>query len=851
MRTRPRPDGAPPQIALLLVVAVAATLVAVLIAAVREQATAEAKKPTGVPASAWYGLVGAPPVTASVGQRVIVLLKAPSLADRVAAAGGHASEAQERRWTAAIIAGQRQLISDLATSGVRVNPEFQYARVVNGFSAALGAPAIALVERSPGVAGVYPVRTAYPAAVSGEGRPAGDLGVRLPGVNGRGVGIALLDTGVDIGHPALVGRVAPGYDVVSGDSFADAQQRPDDPQELEQHGTQLAGIMVGTGGVAPGARIYPIRVAGWQRDAAGGWAVYGRTDQLIAGFERAVDPNGDGDAHDAARIAVVGVAEPYDAFGDGPDAEAVAGALDLDTLVVAPAGNDGPAGPRYGSIAGPGAGAAALTVGAAESRGTGRMADVSMRVGLNTAFDAIVPLATDAAPSRLSLQLALPRTPTTAGGQPGGGLHLSDFFDTGGLSLVAGRAALVPGGDAPQRVALAAANAGAQAVVLYGGRLPPGALDLGDRADVPVVGVPEDAGRALVTALRDGRTARVSIASGPAAAVGGDVAPFSSRGLTFDGRLKPDLVAPGVGLNAPEPGETEDSTARYGVINGASAATAVVGGAVALLAQARPDLDAAELRGALVGTARPFGNEPPTAEGAGQLDLGAAAAAELAADPTTIAFHRTERRDWREAQRLSVRNISTRPLSVSAAVVVDGDPRGVRVAPYPRAFTLRPGKSGTVLVQGSAGRLDSELTGTVRFRIDGRTALTVPWAAAPPGADGGLLADVRLAQDRFDPSDTAPQVLSFVAGRLVPAETGYQVLAVSRLDLELRRAGAKKPLGLISRQRHLLPGRYAFGLTGRGPAGKVLHRGAYVLDVIAYPTNGGRPTRRSVDFFVR
>ena len=94
-------------------------------------------------------------------------------------------------------------------------------------------------------------------------------------------------------------------------------------------------------------------------------------------------------------------------------------------------------------------------------------------------------------------------------------------------------------------------------------------------------------------------------------------------------------------------------------------------------------------------------------------------------------------------------------------------------------------------------------------------------------------------------------MLSFVAGRLVPAETGYQVLAVSRLDLELRRAGAKKPLGLISRQRHLLPGRYAFGLTGRGPAGKVLHRGAYVLDVIAYPTNGGRPTRRSVDFFVR
>src|SRR5689334_20315817 len=177
MRTRPRPDGAPPQIALLLVVAVAATLGAALIAAVREHATAAANKPADVPASSWYGLVGSPPVPVSVGQRVIVLLKGPSLAERVAAAGGHASEGQERRWTAAIFAAQRQLIADLATSGVRVNPEFQYARTVNGFSAALDAPAIALIERTPGVAGVFPVRTAYPAAASGEGRPAGDLGI--------------------------------------------------------------------------------------------------------------------------------------------------------------------------------------------------------------------------------------------------------------------------------------------------------------------------------------------------------------------------------------------------------------------------------------------------------------------------------------------------------------------------------------------------------------------------------------------------------------------------------------------------------------------------------------------------
>jgi len=53
------------------------------------------------------------------------------------------------------------------------------------------------------------------------------------------------------------------------------------------------------------------------------------------------------------RIAVIGVTEPFAAFADGPVARAVAGAAHLDTLVVVPAGNEGPAGPGYGSIGGP------------------------------------------------------------------------------------------------------------------------------------------------------------------------------------------------------------------------------------------------------------------------------------------------------------------------------------------------------------------------------------------------------------------------------------------------------------------------------------------------------------------
>src|SRR5207302_1537097 len=89
-----------------------------------------------------------------------------------------------------------------------------------------------------------------------------------------------------------------------------------------------AGLLVGAGGpygvagVATGASVLPIRVAGWQEDATGGWSVYARSDQILAGLESAVDPNGDDDAHDAARVALVALSEPYAAFADDPLARA-------------------------------------------------------------------------------------------------------------------------------------------------------------------------------------------------------------------------------------------------------------------------------------------------------------------------------------------------------------------------------------------------------------------------------------------------------------------------------------------------------------------------------------------------
>ena len=88
------------------------------------------------------------------------------------------------------------------------------------------------------------------------------------------------------------------------------------------------------------------------------------TDQLLAGIEHAVDPNGDGDTSDHVPVALVGVNSPYAGFTNSPEAEAVDGASGLGTLVVAPAGNEGAAAPGSGTIGSPASARDSLAVGA-------------------------------------------------------------------------------------------------------------------------------------------------------------------------------------------------------------------------------------------------------------------------------------------------------------------------------------------------------------------------------------------------------------------------------------------------------------------------------------------------------
>jgi hypothetical protein len=116
--------------------------------------------------------------------------------------------------------------------------------------------------------------------------------------------------------------------------------------------------------------------------------------------------------------------------------------------------------------------------------------------------------------------------------------------------------------------------------------------------------------------------------------------------------------------------------------------------------------------------------------------------------------------------------------------------------------------------------------------------MRVPWAVAFRRERATPLLDtVALSHREFAPSDSAPAVLAFRAGAVVSDATGHAIEPVEQLVAELW-TDAGRRLGVLARFRNLLPGRYAFGLTGRGPLGKELPPGRYSLRLRARPVAG-------------
>ncbi|MGI5395068.1 S8 family serine peptidase [Streptomyces sp. CA-251251] len=167
------------------------------------------------------------------------------------------------------------------------------------------------------------------------------------GLTGKGVTVAVLDSGVDAGHPDLAGRVAQSRSFIAGQEVADRHG----------HGTHVASTVGGSGaasdgaerGVAPGATL----AVGKVLDDSGS----GSESEIIAGMEWA--------ARDVdADIVSMSLGSTEASDGTDPMAEAV-NTLSRETgaLFVIAAGNTG----APSSIGSPGAADAALTVGAVDS----------------------------------------------------------------------------------------------------------------------------------------------------------------------------------------------------------------------------------------------------------------------------------------------------------------------------------------------------------------------------------------------------------------------------------------------------------------------------------------------------
>ncbi|MFJ9177331.1 type VII secretion-associated serine protease mycosin [Streptomyces sp. NPDC102360] len=180
---------------------------------------------------------------------------------------------------------------------------------------------------------------------------------------GKGVTVAVLDTGVDDEHPDLKGSVLPGKDLIGFGA-----ERGDRP--WARHGTAIAGIIVGHGhgkddgdgvmGVAPQAKILPVRVILEDGDPSRAKARETRGNALADGIRWATDHGAD----------VINLSLGDDSNTAHPEASedaAVQYALKKGVSVVASAGNGGEQGDRASY---PAAYPGVITATAVDSTGT-------------------------------------------------------------------------------------------------------------------------------------------------------------------------------------------------------------------------------------------------------------------------------------------------------------------------------------------------------------------------------------------------------------------------------------------------------------------------------------------------
>lgn len=755
-----------------------------------------------------------------VEEAIVLLADAPASA---------APPAERAAAAAAISRRHDELVPVLEQFGARVT--MRYRMLVNGFSVQMPRGQVPAIAALADVEAVVPVSFLSPAGVSDEPaavpEPAPSAQAAPPA--GGPAHIALIDAGIDPSHPALGGGMGPTSLILGGADLVQGDPDPTGDGAADAHGTGMAGLVLRSGaleGLPPEKmpRLLAYRVVA--PEAIDGRSPrLARTDRILAAMERAVDPDQNGDTADRSDVILIGLAHGFGGAGVDPLSRAAEAADRVGSVVVAPAGNEGPTQGPSGSVGALAGTPDVLAVGALGSETAPRTATLTVALGPAGAALSSLPLM-GASPDGTELPIVL------LSGEEGAasGVVPSDYRDAAGQSRVTGAIAVVgrAGGSLSEKARAAAAE-GARGLVVWdqaGDGAFPGR---GAGADwpIPVVGVGSVQGSALSDAIAAQPGLVASIGENPAGAPPeAGVAAFSSRGPAADGRAKPDLVAPGVERPTAYPGKDADGRPLSTLMTGSSASAAEVAALALRVRVDRPDLAAVEVRSLLIQAAR-------AVPGAGVVDAGAGQATApgsrpVAIDPPVLTFPRGV-----TPERVTIALSDLTGSGGRYRVVLDtGVGEGL---PIGDVIEVNPGTRRGVVFRVAGGR--EPLVGRLLVLPEAggdpvawAPLVAVPAQAPPAGAlgvpavhvaAGVAQVEVAIGARRREGASLAATTLHDVDFWLVPAAGGAPLRVSGARQKGNWPAGTYRVLlsGRLANGLEVAPGRYRVRVTAKAPDG--------------------------------
>lgn len=550
---------------------------------------------------------------------------------------------------------QTQIDETLMTAKVRKS----FQTLFSGFSIQLQKKELALLKQIKGIKKVHPLRT-YEVTLDesvpfiGGDDIRGKLDANGERLTGKGIKIAVIDTGIDYDHPDLRDNYKGGYDVIDDDG--DPMETTKEQGSSTFHGTHVAGIIAANGkikGVAPEVEIYAYRALG-----PGG---KGTTEQVIEAIEKAV----------ADGVDIINLSLGNTVNGpDWPTSIALDKAVEQGVIAVTSNGNSGP---NLWTVGSPGTSTNAISVGASTP---------PMKVPYLTIVTEKreIPLHIMVGSKPWIFKHDYPFTEAGLG-------RKEDFQDVKNKIVLVKRG-VVPFGEK----AKVAMGAGADGVIIYNNT--PGEFmgGLEMPLDIPVVAISKEDGEWLKEQIVGSEQTYLRTIYRKEE---DKVASFSSRGpVTYTWAVKPDVVAPGVAINSTIP-------KGYLGLNGTSMSAPHVTGTAALVKQAHPDWTPKEVKAAIMNTAKPIYDQDgkpysPNEQGTGRIQIEEAVNAKMLVYPGTIAFGKWTREDARQTKEveLTIKNTSDKKRTYHVKPPFDV-PDGIQWK-VPFATTLNPNEAKKV-----------------------------------------------------------------------------------------------------------------------------------------------------------